>query len=65
MGESIYEELVVLMPETDGADARIAAERIRSAVETRTGQGDAPGCVVCIGVTVAAPGDTRIDELLA
>ncbi|PZP29097.1 MAG: GGDEF domain-containing protein [Roseateles depolymerans] len=59
------EEFVVLMPETDGAAASIAAERIRSAVETRTGQGDAPGCTVSVGVTAAAPGDARIDELLA
>lgn len=56
------EEFIVLLPETDAAAALAAAERMREAVAAYPGP---PACTVSIGLASAAPGDTRLDALLA
>jgi diguanylate cyclase (GGDEF)-like protein len=56
------EEFVVLLPETNAADALVVAERIRAAVATPS---ELPAYTVSIGITTRSYADTKVDELLA
>jgi diguanylate cyclase (GGDEF)-like protein len=55
------EEFVALLPDTDAAQARRVAERIRASVPTDP---SLPLCSVSIGVATLHPGDEELDALI-
>ena len=56
------EEFVALLPDTDPAQARLVAERIRASVSAAS---ELPACSVSIGVATMTPsGDDRLDTLI-
>lgn len=62
------EEFAVILPETDGIGAMLAAERLRRAVEAeqvRVTEDQVLSLTVSIGVTVLDQADRNIDHLLA
>ncbi|ODS64292.1 MAG: hypothetical protein ABS41_03260 [Arenimonas sp. SCN 70-307] len=60
------EEFIVLMPNTDGASAAAAAERIRESFSGRPLEldGQRRGVTLSIGVAVLAPADRHFSQLL-
>ncbi|KFL36174.1 GGDEF domain-containing protein [Arenimonas donghaensis] len=66
MGRLGGEEFIVLMPDTDGASAVAAAERIRQAFSDRPLdlQGERRKVTLSIGVAVLAPADRLFSQLL-
>jgi diguanylate cyclase (GGDEF)-like protein len=60
------EEFMVILPQTTGADARIAAERLRRAVATRPRKSaELPEVTISIGISsLEPPGASSVDELV-
>ena len=61
------EEFAVLMPATDEATARLAAERVRAAVENSPApcsEGEPVAYTVSIGITTLTPASTSVRDLL-
>jgi diguanylate cyclase len=61
------EEFMVILPQTKGADARIAAERLRRAVATRPRESaDVPEVTISVGIaSLEPPGASSVEELVS